>query len=113
MRQLAGKTAFVTGGASGIGLALGAAFAQAGMKVMLADIETEVLAEAVKSLHDFAPNVRGVPCDVADPLSVEHAAKACYEFGNVHVVSTMPVWPPPAASTISRSTTGDGCSTSI
>jgi NAD(P)-dependent dehydrogenase (short-subunit alcohol dehydrogenase family) len=87
MRQLAGKTAFVTGGASGIGLALGAAFAQAGMKVMLADIETEVLAEAVKSLHDFAPNVRGVPCDVADPLSVEHAAKACYEaFGNVHVV---------------------------
>jgi NAD(P)-dependent dehydrogenase (short-subunit alcohol dehydrogenase family) len=87
MRQLAGKTAFVTGGASGIGFALGAAFAQAGMKVMLADIETEVLAEAVKSLHDFAPNVRGVPCDVADPLSVEHAAKACYEaFGNVHVV---------------------------
>jgi NAD(P)-dependent dehydrogenase (short-subunit alcohol dehydrogenase family) len=87
MRQLASKTAFVTGGASGIGFALGAAFAQAGMKVMLADIETEVLAEAVKSLHDFAPNVRGVPCDVADPLSVEHAAKACYEaFGNVHVV---------------------------
>jgi NAD(P)-dependent dehydrogenase (short-subunit alcohol dehydrogenase family) len=87
MRQLAGKTAFVTGGASGIGFALGAAFAQAGMKVMLADIETEVLAEAVKSLHEFAPNVRGVPCDVADPLSVEHAAKACYEaFGNVHVV---------------------------
>jgi NAD(P)-dependent dehydrogenase (short-subunit alcohol dehydrogenase family) len=87
MRQLASKTAFVTGGASGIGFALGAAFAQAGMKVMLADIETEVLAEAVKSLHDFAPNVRGVPCDVADPLSVEHAAKACYAaFGNVHVV---------------------------
>jgi NAD(P)-dependent dehydrogenase (short-subunit alcohol dehydrogenase family) len=87
MRQLAGKTAFVTGGASGIGFALGAAFAQAGMKVMLADIETEVLAEAVKSLHDFAPNVRGVPCDVADPPSVERAAKACYEaFGNVHVV---------------------------
>jgi NAD(P)-dependent dehydrogenase (short-subunit alcohol dehydrogenase family) len=57
------------------------------MKVMLADIETEVLAEAVKSLHDFAPNVRGVPCDVADPLNVEHAAKACYQaFGNVHVV---------------------------
>jgi len=87
MLKLAGKTAFVTGGASGIGFALGAAFAQAGMKVMLADVETEVLAEAVKSLHDFAPNVRGVPCDVADPLNVEHAAKACYQaFGNVHVV---------------------------
>jgi NAD(P)-dependent dehydrogenase (short-subunit alcohol dehydrogenase family) len=87
MRELAGKTAFVTGGASGIGFALGAAFAQAGMKVMLADIETGALAEAVKSLHDFGPNVRGVACDVADPVSVERAAKASYQaFGNVHVV---------------------------
>jgi NAD(P)-dependent dehydrogenase (short-subunit alcohol dehydrogenase family) len=87
MRELAGKTAFVTGGASGIGFALGAAFAQAGMKVMLADIENDVLAAAVKSLRDFGPNVRGVACDVADPISVERAAKASYEaFGSVHVV---------------------------
>jgi NAD(P)-dependent dehydrogenase (short-subunit alcohol dehydrogenase family) len=87
MRELAGKTAFVTGGASGIGFGLGAAFAQAGMKVMLADIETDALAEAVKSLHDFGPDVRGVACDVADPVSVERAAKASYQaFGNVHVV---------------------------
>ena len=87
MLELAGKTAFVTGGASGIGLALGRAFALAGMKVMLADIETEALAAAVKSLHNSGPGVRGVCCDVADPLSVEHAAEASYEaFGNVHVV---------------------------
>src|SRR2546422_7238745 len=87
MRELAGKTAFVTGGASGIGFALGAAFAQAGMKVMLADMETGALASAVKSLHDFGPNIRGVACDVADPLSVERAARASDEaFGNVHVV---------------------------
>jgi NAD(P)-dependent dehydrogenase (short-subunit alcohol dehydrogenase family) len=70
MRELAGKAAFVTGGASGIGFALGRAFASAGMKVMLADIETEALAAAVKSLHDVGPDVRGVTCDVADPLSV-------------------------------------------
>jgi NAD(P)-dependent dehydrogenase (short-subunit alcohol dehydrogenase family) len=87
MRQLAGKTAFVTGGASGIGFALGRAFAEAGMKVMLADIETDALAAAVESLHDFGTDVRGVACDVADPLSVERAAEASYEaFGNVHVV---------------------------
>src|SRR5438046_2176766 len=87
MRELAGKTAFVTGGASGIGFALGAAFAQAGMKVMLADIETGALAAAVKSLHDFGPKIRGVACDVADPVSVERAAKASYDaFGKVHVV---------------------------
>jgi len=87
MRKLAGKTAFVTGGASGIGLALGQAFAQAGMKGMLADIETDALAAAVKSLHNFGPDVRGVTCDVADPASVERAAEASYEaFGIVHVV---------------------------
>jgi NAD(P)-dependent dehydrogenase (short-subunit alcohol dehydrogenase family) len=87
MRELAGKTAFVTGGASGIGLALGRAFAEAGTKVMLADIETEALADAVKSLHNIGPEVRGVACDVTDPVSVEDAAKAAYQaFGNVHVV---------------------------
>jgi len=87
MRELAGKTAFVTGGAGGIGFALGRAFAQAGMKVMLADIETEALTDAVRSLNGIGPDVRGVPCDVADPVSVERAAEASYEaFGNVHVV---------------------------
>src|SRR5258708_6841800 len=87
MRELAGKTAFVTGGASGIGFALGRAFAEAGMQVMLADIETNALAVAVESLRGFGLGVRGVDCDVTDPSSVEHAAEASYEaFGNVHVV---------------------------
>ncbi len=87
MQQLAGKTAFVTGGASGIGLALGRAFAKAGMKVMLADIEAKALSAAVSGLADLGPDVRGITCDVADPASVERAATACYEaFGNVHVV---------------------------
>src|SRR4030088_963299 len=87
MRELAGKTAFVTGGAGGIGFALGRAFAEAGMKVMLADIETEALSAAVKSLRTTGPDVRGVICDVADPASVARAAEAfCEAFGNVHVV---------------------------
>jgi NAD(P)-dependent dehydrogenase (short-subunit alcohol dehydrogenase family) len=87
MQQLAGKTAFVTGGASGIGLALGRAFAEAGMKVMLADIEAGALQAAVESLGSHAADVRSVLCDVADPESVERAAKATFEvFGNVHVV---------------------------
>ena len=57
------------------------------MQVMLADIETEALDAAVKSLHNFGPDVRGVTCDVSDPGSVERAAATAYEaFGNVHVV---------------------------
>jgi NAD(P)-dependent dehydrogenase (short-subunit alcohol dehydrogenase family) len=87
MRELAGRTAFVTGGASGIGFALARAFAEAGMKVMLADIETDALAAAVRTLHNFGPDVRGVTCDVTDPVSVERAANMSYDaFGNVHVV---------------------------
>jgi NAD(P)-dependent dehydrogenase (short-subunit alcohol dehydrogenase family) len=87
MQDLVGKTAFVTGGASGIGLALGRAFAEAGMNVMLADIEAEALTGAVRTLHGTGPGVRGVICDVADPASVDDAAKAAYEaFGTVHIV---------------------------
>lgn len=86
MRELAGRTAFVTGGASGIGLALGRAFAEAGMKVMLADIETGAL-DAALATHALGPNVRGVACDVADPASIECAARSTYQaFGNVHIV---------------------------
>jgi len=47
VRDLTGKTAFVTGGASGIGLAMGRAFAEAGLRVMLA-IEAEPLAAAAR-----------------------------------------------------------------
>lgn len=87
MRDLAGKTAFVTGGASGIGLALGRAFVEAGMNVILADIETDALEAAVESLRDSRSEVRGIVCDVSDPVSVERAAEATYQaFGNVHVV---------------------------
>src|SRR5271156_134132 len=87
MRDLVGKTAFVTGGASGIGFALGRAFAEAGMQVMLADIEANALAVAVENLRGLGLGVHGVDCDVSDPSSVEHAAEASYEaFGNVHVV---------------------------
>jgi len=51
MNDLAGKTAFVTGGASGIGLAMGRAFAEAGMRVMLADIEPKPLQHALEALQ--------------------------------------------------------------
>lgn len=87
MQDLVGKTAFVTGGASGIGLALGRAFLEAGMNVMLADIEAEALTGAVRALEGTGPGVRGVICDVADPASVDDAANAAYQaFGTVHIV---------------------------
>jgi NAD(P)-dependent dehydrogenase (short-subunit alcohol dehydrogenase family) len=87
MREFLGKTAFVTGGASGIGLALGRAFAESGMKVMLADIEADALAAAVERLRGIGPEIRGVICDVADSSSLEQAAQDTFEaFGKVHVL---------------------------
>ena len=87
MRDFTGKAAFVTGGASGIGLALGRALAEAGCRIMLADIEEGALADAVASLKSIGPDIRGTVCDVADPASVERAADtAIAEFGNIHIL---------------------------
>jgi NAD(P)-dependent dehydrogenase (short-subunit alcohol dehydrogenase family) len=87
MQQIEGKAAFVTGGASGIGLALGRALAEAGMRVMLADIEADALALAVNSLQEIGLDVRGVACDVADSASVSRAAEAAFEaFQRIHVL---------------------------
>jgi NAD(P)-dependent dehydrogenase (short-subunit alcohol dehydrogenase family) len=51
MKDLVGKTAFVTGAASGIGLGIAAALARAGAKVMLCDIEEAALAKAVEGFE--------------------------------------------------------------
>lgn len=59
MKELAGKTAFVTGAASGIGLGIATALAQAGVKVMLCDIEEEALAAALKQLRLTNVDVEG------------------------------------------------------
>jgi NAD(P)-dependent dehydrogenase (short-subunit alcohol dehydrogenase family) len=54
---------------------------------MLADIETGALNQALQSLKDHGARVQAVRCDVADPDSVERAAKATFDaFGRVHVV---------------------------
>ena len=60
MDQFKGKTAFVTGGASGIGLALCRAFGQRGMNVAIADVEASACAEAVDILRSRAR--AGVGC---------------------------------------------------
>jgi len=87
MREFKGKTAFITGGASGIGFAMGKAFAEEGMNVMLADVEPGALDSALKDLNQYGNHVRGVACDVADPDSVEHAAQATFAaFGKVHIL---------------------------
>lgn len=87
MRELAGRTAFVTGAASGIGFALARAFADEGMSVMLADIEAPALEAAVARLAGHAPRIASVVCDVSDFASVSRAEAATAEaFGPVHIL---------------------------
>jgi NAD(P)-dependent dehydrogenase (short-subunit alcohol dehydrogenase family) len=87
MDQFKGKTAFVTGGASGIGLALARAFGQRGMNVAIADVETAACAHAVDMLRCEGVRVIGTACDVSDRGSLEQAAaKAFSEFGKVHIL---------------------------
>ena len=87
MQDLSGKVAFITGGASGIGLSMAQAFGAEGMAVMLADIEPAALEQAVAGLRERQIRAEGVVADVASRASVQAAAEATIAaFGKVHVV---------------------------
>jgi len=87
MRDLAGKVAVVTGGASGIGLALAHRLAAEGMHLVVADVEEPALAAAVTELSSHGVEVLAVPTDVSVWESVEALAAASVDrFGAVHVV---------------------------
>lgn len=87
MQELTGRVAVITGGASGIGLALAHAFAAEGMKVVIADVEPEALARAEAGLRASGVEVLAVRCDVRDGAEVDALAAAAVEaFGAVHVV---------------------------
>jgi NAD(P)-dependent dehydrogenase (short-subunit alcohol dehydrogenase family) len=87
LQQLEGRVAVVTGGASGIGRAMGTRFAGGGMKVVLADVEEPVLDATVAELRADGADVMGVVTDVSDFASVEALRDAALSaHGAVHVV---------------------------
>jgi NAD(P)-dependent dehydrogenase (short-subunit alcohol dehydrogenase family) len=87
MKDLAGKTAFITGAASGIGLGVATSLAQAGVKVMLCDIEQNALDAAVARLKETNADVSGVKADVSLKAELQAAADATLEkYGEVHIV---------------------------
>ncbi len=88
-KALAGKVAFVTGGAGGIGKATANRFLQDGACVVIADIDETALAAAHKELaaHHGADVVRSLKLDVTDEAGVERAfAESVVEFGGVDVL---------------------------
>src|SRR5262245_65748906 len=83
--EVEGKTAFVTGGASGIGLGMATAFTAAGMNVVIADLRRDHIETALAQL-DGRP-VHALELDVTDREGFARAAdEAERVFGNVHVL---------------------------
>jgi NAD(P)-dependent dehydrogenase (short-subunit alcohol dehydrogenase family) len=87
MKTFQGKVAVVTGAASGIGRALAEHCAKAGMKVVLADIEEQVLLQASRDLEASGAQTLAVPTDVSQAGDVETLARCAFEtYGSVHLL---------------------------
>ncbi len=87
MKDLAGKAAFISGGASGIGLAIAHALAREGVRVAIGDINRTTLDEAVEGLRRSGAAVCPVLLDVADPASWANAVAATQRaFGLVQIL---------------------------
>jgi len=100
MDTLDGRTAVVTGGAGGMGLAFSERFAAAGARIVMADIESVALDEAVDGLRSTGADVIGVRTDVSvagdlDALAaqaIEHYGQVNIVCNNAGVASGGPIW---------------------
>ncbi len=87
MKDVAGKIAFITGAASGMGLGMAKAFSRAGMKIMMADIDADELGKAADALKAEGADVDCLVCDVTVEKSLFEAADATLDkFGKVNVL---------------------------
>lgn len=86
MRDIRGKTAIVTGAASGIGLGIAKALASAGANIVLADLRSDPLAAARTQIEALGVRAATAVTDVSDIASVEAAAKVAIDtFGALHI----------------------------
>ena len=86
MMDISGKTAIVTGAASGIGKGIATALAELGANVVMADIQKAAVEQAAKALSDTNKTVMPVQIDVTQEQSVVDAlAEAERNFGKLHI----------------------------
>ena len=87
MRDLEGKTAVITGSASGMGRAFAKCFGGEGMNVVMADVEEKALRVAASRVEALGASVLPVVTDVSDEASMDHLGEATREaFGSPHLI---------------------------
>lgn len=87
MKDFRDKVAVITGGASGLGLAMARRFAAEGMKLVLADVEEEALRKVETEFRKAGVPVVGIRTDVSRAQDVERLAeKTLASFGGVHLL---------------------------
>ena len=87
MRELEGKTAVITGSASGMGRAFAECFGREGMNVVMADVEEKALRVAASEIEASGASVLPVVTDVSDEVSMDLLGEATRKaFGNAHLL---------------------------
>jgi len=87
MQDLRGKTAFITGGANGIGRAIADGFAREGVTVAIADIDPVAAATACEEIEASGARALPIRCDVTNEESLaEAAAEVSKTLGPVHIL---------------------------
>ncbi len=84
MRRLEGRTAVITGAASGIGKAIAERFAEEGANMLITDVTADALESVAAALRDGGTEVEARVSDVSDPASVEQTInEAVSRFGKI------------------------------
>ena len=87
MKEFKDKTAFITGGASGIGLGMAKNFAREGMNVVIGDVQDDRLERAEAELKAITDSIISVNVDVCDRSALQEVAEMISQkFGSLHVL---------------------------
>ena len=106
MQNMKDRVAVITGAASGIGRGIALACGRSEMRLVLADVEADALAQVVEELNAAGCDAAGVVTDVADRLQVDALAKSAFvRHGAVHLLcnnagvidDNLPSWECPPA----------------
>lgn len=86
-KLLEGKTAFITGSASGIGLEIAKTFALEGAKVVISDMNKEKTEQVAAQLKEEGFQALAAPCDVTDEAAFKGSLELAYEtFGSLDIL---------------------------